>query len=60
MTYQTCLEILQTVVLHDQIVKEKLESNPRNAVYTLPGIQNGKQKHLGVQKSGVAKKNSHD
>jgi len=39
--------MLQTVALHDQIVKEKLESGPRNAVYTSPSIQNLMLKILG-------------
>lgn len=41
------LEILQTVALHDQIIQEKLESGPRNAVYISPGIQNLMLKILG-------------
>ena len=41
------LEILQTVSLHDQIIKEKIETGPRNAIYTSPGIQNSLLKILG-------------
>ena len=41
------LEILQTISLHDQIVKEKIETGPRNAIYTSPGIQNSLLKILG-------------
>ena len=41
------LEILQTVALHDQIIKEKIETGPRNAIYTSPGIQNTMLKILG-------------
>ena len=41
------LVILQTVSLHDQIIKEKIETGPRNAIYTSPGIQNSLLKILG-------------
>ena len=41
------LEILKTVSMHDQIIKEKIETGPRNAIYTSPGIQNSFLKILG-------------
>jgi len=34
------IEILKLISSHDEIVKEKLTSGPRNAVYTSPIIQN--------------------
>ena len=35
-----CLELLALVAKHDPIVQERLTQGPKNATYTLPGIQN--------------------